>query len=148
MATCFARSSNQNNYYQNLDVRDVDSRLLRISDILDGYNVIRALSEEKEMEWGFSRQRIVDKDFQFIMGKNYRINLLSNGDLQFVYIENGIMQAEISSYENKLSELGYSSKSFNKQSGYGNKTRISIGIGKGKDIEEDIMKIFSVFNIK
>lgn len=131
--------------YNYISNDSVNQNLLRFSDILDGYNVIKILCDEETIDYSFVAQD--GNNIQAILGKNYRVNILKDKMIQFVFSKSGESSEKIAELQEILRESGYRYNVITKPSYYLNDVKIIIEASYDMK-EEDITGLFDLFEIK
>lgn len=133
-----------------LSKEKIKQRLNDIIDIIDGYGLVKILSDDDatDVHQEYVEQDVAGEKVQTVIGTNYRINLFENDDVNIVFSKKSASYEQITSYRQTLKDLGFKNRTSYKSIGYGTfhmKSSVEVGVDKNS---EDIVKIFSLFEIE
>ena len=125
-------------------------RLTELVEIIDGYGLMKVLSDDSsDVLQEYVEQEIVGVIVQTIIGKNYRINLFEDDSIQIIFQKRKIDYEQIMMYKEVLKELKFKNRTTYKSDGYGGTFLLKSTVDIDKNVNhEDIIKIFSLFNIE
>lgn len=127
----------------------VNPQLLNFVEILESYDLVKNLADEKaeETEKAFILHDINGMKVQSVLGKNYRVNLYKDSTVELTFSKRNSTAKMRELYKEKLKEFNIKNTTSLKPTAFGVVLKSIIIIDK-ETKDENILELFSLFNIK
>lgn len=131
-----------------IEREQLKSKILDFVDLIEGYNLINVMTDDKfeEVSQRFIIQEVSSQKIQTVLGKNYRVNLFENDDLQILFTLN-VSYDRIKEITDGIDKLGFEHETDYRAVFGALKLKSSIYIPNECDTEK-VQRLLSLFEIK
>lgn len=135
------------------DIQSVGKKLKEISEIITAYDLANKLSSDDVSKYmaiaqQFSEMTIQGETIESILGKNYRVNLFKNGNIEFNFKKIVIGHETAESIKNKFDSFPFESRSSIQSKGF-SQFEVSCNMKLGQNVDfEKVMELISNLKIE